>query len=107
NTLLVVDPATMPTVERVFALSALGMADHTVADAVGVTLDTVRHVLTNPIYIGRLTDGQPFRLGAAVGMDTWNSVQARRELRRTRVPGVATRQCFALKLACGYCGMAL
>ena len=105
--LLVVDPSTMPTVERAYALSASGQPDTAVADAIGVTLDTVRHVLTNPVYIGRLTDGQPFRLGAAVGMDTWNLVQARREKRRTRVPGVSKRQCFALKLVCGSCKLAL
>ena len=105
--LLVVDPATMPTVQRAFTLSSSGQPDNAVADALGLTLDTVRHVLTNPIYIGRLTDGKPFRLGASVRMETWNLVQVRRELRRTRVPGVAKRQCFALKLVCGFCGLAL
>lgn len=107
NTLLVVDETEMPTVERMFALSAAGNADQQVAASLGVTIHVVRETLTNPIYIGQLRDGSPFRLGATIDMKTWNEVQARRENRRTRVPGVVRRRCYPLKLTCPHCGASL
>lgn len=105
--LLAIDEARMPTVKRAFALSAAGQPDHAVAAALGLSIHTIRHMLTNAIYIGRLQDGNTFHLGAAIDMATWNLVQARREERRTRMPGVAQRQCFVLKLRCGFCGLTL
>ncbi len=105
--LLTVDEAAMPTVHRTFELSAAGQPDHEVAATLGLTVHTVRHVLRNPIYLGRLTDGQGFHLGAEIDMNTWNLVQSRREARRTRVPGIAQRRCYALKLSCASCGLPL
>lgn len=105
--LLAVDDSTMPTVNRAFELSAAGQPDHEVAAALGLTIHTVRHVLTNPIYVGRLSDGSPFHLGASVAMPVWNLAHARREARRTRVPGIAQRRCYALRLTCSGCGAAL
>lgn len=105
--LLVVDEPRMEVVRRVFALSSTGQPDHAVADATALSIDTVRHVLTNPIYVGRLSDGSEFRLGATIDLATWNLVADRRERRRTRVPGVAQRRCFPLKLTCGGCGAIL
>jgi DNA invertase Pin-like site-specific DNA recombinase len=101
--LLAILPERMEQVRNAFALSATGQPDHAVADATGMTIDTVRHVLTNPIYIGRLSDGNPFRLGATIDLATWNRVADRRESRRTRLPGVAVRRCYPLKLTCDSC----
>lgn len=107
NALLVIEPERMEQVRNAFALSATGQPDHAVADATGMTIDTVRHVLTNPIYIGRLTDGNPFRLGSTIDLATWNRVADRRESRRTRLPGVAVRRCYPLKLTCDSCDSVL
>lgn len=105
--LLEVDPKSMPVVHRMYTLAAAGRTDREVSDLTGQSLLTVRHVVRNQIYIGRLRDGGTFRLGAQIDLATWNDVQARREQRRTRLPGRVVIRSYALKVRCASCQLPL
>ena len=59
--LLEPDPERLATVRRVFELAAAGLPDRDVAAAVELPLFTVRGILTSPLYVGRLRDGEPAR----------------------------------------------
>lgn len=78
---LVPIPERIATVRRIFELSAGGFTDQEAAAAVDLPLFTVRGVLTNPIYLGRLRDGTPARVGATIDPGTWNAAAARRAKR--------------------------
>lgn len=107
NDLLEVDEPLMAVVKRIYELGAAGRTDHEIVDLTGRTLHTIRHVLKNAIYIGRLQDGSPFRLGASIDIGTWNDVQAHREKRRTREPGRVVTRTYALKVKCSKCQLYL
>lgn len=104
---LEVDPDGMAVVRRMFELAAAGRTDWEVVELTGQPLHTVRTVLNNPLYIGRLQDGSEFRLGATIEIATWNQVQARRVERRTREPGKVVVRSYALKVKCQGCGAML
>ena len=88
-----------------FALGAAGHSDQEVAAAVGRKSKWVAEVLTNPIYVGILRDGNPSAIGPVVDIELWGAVQARREARRTRMPGQIRRASeYVLRVRCIGCG---
>jgi DNA invertase Pin-like site-specific DNA recombinase len=103
---LEVVPADIERVPAVFAAAAEGMTDAEVAERTGLPFYTVRHILTNPIYIGRLRDGTPARVAAVIDQNTWDRVQLARCRFSRRHPGrPATRRPYALSmLHCAACG---
>lgn len=105
--LLVPDRSRMPIVERAFVLAAGGATDLAVATETGLTVHTVRSVLVNAIYVGRLSDGSRAAVEPAIDAATWERVRQQRERRRTRVPGRPVRRGYALKLRCAACARAL
>lgn len=105
--LLVPDPHGLALVERVFTLAVAGATDLAVATSTGISIHTVRSVLTNPIYVGRLRDGQRANLEPVVDAATWEQVRQARERRRARHPGRSVQRGYALKLRCAACGRAL
>jgi len=50
-------PAQLDTVRKVFELAAARLTDRVVAAETGIGLHTVRGMLNNPLYAGRLADG--------------------------------------------------
>lgn len=105
-------PVLVPIAERigqvreVFALSATGHTDQEVASAVGLPLFTVRGVLTNPIYLGRLHDGTEARVGATIDPTLWNAAARWRAKRATNTgqPAYKSRD-YALRgiVVCASC----
>jgi DNA invertase Pin-like site-specific DNA recombinase len=95
-------------VREIFAAAAAGRPDRQVAGDVGLPLDTVRGILTNPIYAGRLRDGSAAAVEPVVDEATWQRVQQLRARRRTRAGRPATNRVYALPmLRCGACGRRL
>ncbi|HYI67155.1 MAG TPA: recombinase family protein [Candidatus Limnocylindrales bacterium] len=91
-------------VRRVFDLSASGQSDRRVGSDVGLPLDTVRGILTNPIYVGQLRDGTPAAVAPVVDVATWDAVQRIRASRRTRGGKPETVRTYALPmLRCAAC----
>jgi hypothetical protein len=99
-------PDLLAKVAAVFAAAAEGMTDAEVAEQTGLPFYTVRHILTNPIYSGRLRDGTPARVTAVIDQHTWDRVQLARSRFSRRHPGrPATRRPYALSmLHCSACG---
>ena len=97
------------TVERAFALAAAGRIDRDVAQATGLTLYTVRSMLPNPLYTGRLRDGTPTRFPPLVDPTLYGTVQDQRAARTSRRPGRAARRATYLlpMLECAACGQRL
>jgi DNA invertase Pin-like site-specific DNA recombinase len=107
--LLEPDPDRIETVQRIFALAAAGRTDREVAGEAGLTLYTVRSMLTNPLYAGRLRDGTPARFAAPIDPALYAAVQDRRAARTSRRPGrPAHRDTYVLPmLECAACGQRL
>ncbi len=107
--LLELDPERLPTVRRVFELAAAGRTDRAVAAAVELPLFTVRGVLTSPLYVGRLRDGEPARWAPLVPGGQWEATQATRARRATNTSRPADpRRPYALDmLHCAACGKRL
>ena len=80
---LVPIPERIATVRRIFEASAGGFSDAEVAATVDLPLFTVRGILTNPFYVGRLTDGTPARVGPTIDAALWNAAQRHRSKRAT------------------------
>lgn len=82
-------PVLVPVAERIdqvlriFELAAAGHTDAEAAAAVELPLFTVRGILTNPIYVGRLRDGTAARVGATIDTRLWNAAARRRSRRAT------------------------
>ena len=103
-----VDPSAMEIVHRAFELAAAGHSDHEIGAAIERKPKWVAEILTNPIYIGLLRDGNPSAVGPVIDMGTWQAVQSRREARRTREPGQVRRASpYALRIRCLGCGAQL
>jgi DNA invertase Pin-like site-specific DNA recombinase len=95
-------------VRTLFAAAAGGRPDRELAAQLSLPLDTVRGILTNPIYIGRLRDGSQASVPAVVDVATWQRVQELRAARRTRGGKPETVRAYALPmLRCAGCGMRL
>lgn len=107
--LLEPDPAQQATVQRAFALAAAGRIDREVVAETGLTLCTVRSMLTNPLYAGRLHDGTPTRVAPLVDPALYATVQDRRAARTSRRPGRPARRSTYLlpMLECAACGQRL
>ncbi len=107
--LLEPDPELLPAVCRVFELSASGLADRSVAAAAGLPVDTVRGVLTSPLYLGRLRDGGPANWGPLVPPELAERARAGRSRRATNTGRPADpRRPYALDmLQCAACGRRL
>ena len=103
------DPATLPTVKRVFALSAAGLTDHDVAVEVRLPLFTVRGVLTSPLYLGRLRDGGPANWGPVVDPAVVRCAAESRARRATNTgrPAIPARPYALSMLHCAECGIRL
>ncbi len=98
--------AELERVRAAFAAAAEGMTDREVSERVGLPFYTVRHILTNPVYAGRLRDGTPTRVPAVIDQHTWDAVQLARSRFSRRHPGrPTTRRPYALSmLHCAACG---
>jgi DNA invertase Pin-like site-specific DNA recombinase len=107
--LLEPDPEGLVTVRRVFELAAADMRDRDVAAAVELPLFTVRGILTSPLYVGRLRDGEPARWAPVVPGGHWEAAQAARARRATNTSRPADpRRPYALDmLHCAACGKRL
>ncbi len=107
--LLEPDPERLPTVRRVFELAAAGLPDRAVAAAVELPLFTIRGILTSPLYVGRLRDGEPARWAALIPAVLWEAAQATRARRATKTGRPANpRRPYALDmLHCAACGKRL
>ena len=107
--LLEPDPERIALVRRIFELSAAGLPDRDVAAAVSLPLFTVRGILTSPLYVGRLRDGEPARWPALVPAALWEAAQATRARRATKTGRPADpRRPYALDmLHCAACGKRL
>jgi DNA invertase Pin-like site-specific DNA recombinase len=103
------DPDKVPTVRRLFELSAAGYPDREAAHEVGLPLFTARGLLTSPLVVGRLRDGSAAHWPALVSEDAWNKAQAVRLGRATNLGRKADpRRPYALPmLHCAACGTRL
>jgi hypothetical protein len=103
------DPDKVPTVRRLFELSAAGYPDREAAHEVGLPLFTARGLLTSPLVIGRLRDGSAAHWPALVSEEVWNKAQAVRLSRATNLGRKADpRRPYALPmLHCAACGTRL
>lgn len=103
---LVPVPERIAVVARIFQASAVGMTDAEVAAQVELPLFTVRGILTNPIYVGRLRDGTEARVGATIDPSLWNAAARRRAKRATNTgqPAYRSRD-YALRgvVVCAAC----
>ena len=99
-------PAELEQVRAVFAAAAEGMTDREVSEQTGLPFYTARHILTNPVYVGRLRDGTATRVSAVIDQHTWDAVQLARSRFSRRHPGrPTTRRPYALSmLYCAACG---
>jgi site-specific DNA recombinase len=100
------DPERAQTVRAVFEASAMGRSDREVAAQTGISLYRVRGMLTSPLYIGQLRDGDPASWGPLVDLRIWNRVQEVRARRATNAGRpAAPRRPYALSmLHCAACG---
>jgi hypothetical protein len=103
------DDGQLGQMQRAFQLAASGATDRQVSLDLGLPLHTVRSVLTNPIYIGVLRDGQPARVGPVIDRETWERAQAHRNSHARRHPGHSTTRSYVLAklLYCAACGRRL
>jgi DNA invertase Pin-like site-specific DNA recombinase len=103
------DPDKAAIVRRLYELSAAGYPDREAAHEVGLPLFTARGLLTSPLVLGRLRDGEPAHWPAIVSADVWNRVQAARVARSTNLGRKADpRRPYALAmLHCAACGVRL
>lgn len=104
--LLEADPDRLATVRRAYELAAGRATDRAVAVAIGLPIDTVRGILTSPLYVGRLRTGERAHWPAVVDRTLWEQVQAARARRRTRDgrPGLQPRPYGLTMLHCAGCG---
>jgi DNA invertase Pin-like site-specific DNA recombinase len=101
-------PEQLDTVRNVFELAATRLTDREVADQTGLGLYTVRGMLNNPLYAGRLPDGSDAHWPPIIPRGMWDDVQGVRETRRTRDGHPATHRTYALSmLRCSACGRRL
>jgi hypothetical protein len=107
--LLEPDPQRLAVVRRVFELAAAGLPDRAVAMSVELPLFTIRGILTSPLYVGRLRDGEPARWAPLVPPALWEVAQATRARRATKTGRPADpRRSYALDmLHCAACGKRL
>ncbi len=107
--LLEPDPERVPVIRRIFELSAAGLPERDVAREVELPLFTVRGILTSPLYLGRLRDGELSRWSALVPEDTWRAARDVRARRATNSGRLADpRRPYALDmLHCVACGRRL
>jgi hypothetical protein len=100
------DPATLPTAQRIWLLSAEGRTDQEVADRVGLPIDTIRGVLTSPLYLGRLRDGGPANWPPLVDPEVAARAMANRARRATNAgrPAAPSRPYALSMLRCASCG---
>lgn len=102
------DDARCDLVGRAFERARAGDPDRAVAAALGIPIDTVRGILTNPIYVGRLRDGTPAGVEPVVDEATWQHVQRLRSARNTRGGRPSRGRTYALPmLRCAACGRRL
>lgn len=101
-------PGRQSVCRTVFALAESGATDKVVAQQVGLQLDVVRGILTNPIYVGQLRDGSPASVEPVIERATWDRVQALRRGRNARDGRPAMNRIYALPmLRCASCGRRL
>lgn len=104
--LVTADPDRLPTIRRAYELAAGRATDREVAAAVDLPIDTVRGILTSPLYVGRLRTGERAHWAPVVDVGLWEQVQAARSRRRTRDgrPGLQARPYGLTMLHCAACG---
>lgn len=106
--LLAVDGDRAATVRKAFELAAARLTDREVSARTGLPLYTVRGMLNNSLYAGRLPDGLSTHFEPIIPHGMWDEVQAVRETRRTRDGRPAIERHYALSmLRCAACGRRL
>jgi DNA invertase Pin-like site-specific DNA recombinase len=106
--LLAVSEGEAATARKAFELAVARLTDREVSARTGIPLYTVRGMLSNPLYAGRLPDGSSTHFAPIVPREMWDQVQAVRETRRTRDGHPATHRVYALSmLRCSACGRRL
>ncbi|MBV9870484.1 MAG: recombinase family protein, partial [Frankiaceae bacterium] len=101
---LEVEPETIERVQRIFELAAAGATDREVSLQSVLPLPTVRGILRNPIYAGRLEDGTPTRFAAPIAQELWQAATQARDRRRRQRGRRAIRRAYALTmLRCAVC----
>lgn len=102
------NPTHSGTISRAFELAAARLTDREVASAIGIRLYTVRGMLRNPLYAGRLPDGSSTRFAPLIDPELWARVQDVRDRRSTRDGRPPVRRPYALSmLHCRACGRRL
>lgn len=102
------DPELAGEVQRIFELAAASATDRDVALQSGLPLPTVRGILRNPIYAGRLADGTPTRFAAPIDAELWQRATLERDRRRRNRGRRPVRTPYALSmLHCQACGRRL
>ena len=105
--LLEPDPETLPVVGRIYLLSSDGINDQEIADRVGLPINTVRGVLTSPLYLGKLRDGGPANWPPVVDLEVARRSAVGRARRATNTGRqAAPSRPYALSmLRCASCGI--
>jgi DNA invertase Pin-like site-specific DNA recombinase len=102
------DPDAQSTVRLAFELAAAGRTDREVGERTGLSLYTIRGMIRNPLYAGRLRDGRDTTFRPLVDRGLWADAQEVRERRRHRDGRPPVRRAYALPmLKCGACGRRL
>lgn len=100
------NPDQLEDVRRIYAISADGLSDQEIATQVGRPIDTVRGVLTSPLYLGRLRDGGPANWEPLVDPEVAQRSAANRARRATNSgrPAAPSRPYALSMLHCAACG---
>jgi hypothetical protein len=100
------DPDLLGRVTEVFALSADGVTDRKISERIDIPLFTVRGILTSPLYVGRLRNGQRANWPAVVSDELWERAQAvpARRATNTGRPASPKRPYALSMLRCASCG---
>ncbi|TAM73575.1 MAG: recombinase family protein [Chloroflexota bacterium] len=102
-------PEQAPVVQHIYELATAGEPDRAIAEAVDLSLDIVRGILTSPLYAGQLRDGTPGHWEPLVPRSLWDQARDVRAQRATRTGRPADpRRPYALAaLHCAACGARL
>lgn len=103
------DPALLDRIHEVVGLCAGGATDRDISLRTGISLFTVRGILTSPLYVGRLRNGAKANWLPLVPLDLWEQAQGVRARRATNTGRPASpKRPYALSmLRCADCGRRL
>jgi DNA invertase Pin-like site-specific DNA recombinase len=96
-------------VRRAFDLAAQGLPDRQVAATTRLKVNHIREILTNPIFMGELRQGERVAVNPIIDPLLWARVQELRGHWSRRHPGYPSQRVYALAgvLFCAGCGRRL